>query len=410
MCTSNREAVATVVANVKRYLRPNREVKTVGLIVEDGLGMCQCAECVKGDLDPKDAFKIYKGHKYADAENKSKAIRYARLVNHVAGEIRPEFPDVLVGHAAYVDTQWAPRGVTLEPNVVTWVAVFWRDAAQPLSMDSPAPVNRFFMNILKEWRAAHRGRLIAYEYYMGMDAQKSLPYPMSQMILRDWPNLKKLGLDGATIQSWSTNHNVYGLNNLAFARCGWQDEVNHEALMDGYLSGMFGGAAVEIKPVFERLQAAVRRVEKEGTAASPWLAHYNAASVSGGSFLPDAYTSVYLLEEVTPQLLDRAVARARAKAAAGREKRQVELFAGVIDYWKRAAEPLRLDLMARDAEKQGKRAEAAAMLNEAIRKIESLAAYVESQPKHGWISVTTPRKWRRLPPDMRKRAQALQQA
>ena len=48
------------------------------------------------------------------------------------------------------------------------------------------------------------------------------------------------------VQKWADGtlaNNGIGLNNLAFARCGWHDEVNHEALMDGYLTGMFGAAA-----------------------------------------------------------------------------------------------------------------------------------------------------------------------
>ena len=44
MCTSNEEAVKTLVENVKRYLRDNPRVKVVGVIVEDGTGWSSVRE------------------------------------------------------------------------------------------------------------------------------------------------------------------------------------------------------------------------------------------------------------------------------------------------------------------------------------------------------------------------------
>jgi hypothetical protein len=98
ICTSNEEAVATLVENVKLYLRENPRIKIVGVIVEDGSGMCQCDNCLRGDVNRTDAFRADFDYKFPEAENKSKSLRYARLVNRVAREIRDEFPGVLVGH------------------------------------------------------------------------------------------------------------------------------------------------------------------------------------------------------------------------------------------------------------------------------------------------------------------------
>jgi hypothetical protein len=410
ICSSNEGAVRTVVENVKQYLRANPRIKVVGMIVEDGEGMCQCPDCSRDDVDPKDATRSTMEWKTAEGENRSKSLRYARLVNRVAREIRGEFPGVLVGHAAYVDIQWPPRGVKLEPNVVSWVAIYWRDAAHPLGANSPSPVNRFFFDILKQWKATQSARLIAYEYYMGMEAQKSLPYPMSEVICRDWPNLKALGIEGATIQSWSTNHNAYGLNNLAFARNGWEDRVDHQALLDGYLSGMFGSAATEIKPIFERMIGALKRVEKEGPAVSPWLSRYDGSKTSGGSFLPDGYTVVYLMESLGSEFLDGALRRAREKASDARERRQVEQLTAASSYWRQAASALSLDLKAKDAERQGNRTAAASLLSEAATQCERVSAYLKTLPARGWISLATPPQWPRLAADFRKRAKELGQA
>ena len=411
MCTSNEEAVNTLVENVKRYLRDNPRVKIVGVIVEDGVGMCQCQNCVRGDVDPTGAFRPRASNfKSPDAENRSKGIRYARLANRVAREIRDEFPGVLVGHAAYIDIQWPPRGIQLEPNMVTWVAMYWRDGAHPLSADSPSPLNRFYVDILKQWKATQPGRLIVYEYYMGMEAQKSLPYPMSEVICRDWPNLKKLGIEGATIQCWSLNHNAYALNNLAFARNGWEDRVDHQALLEGYLSGMFGSVAGEIKPVFERMNAALKRVEKEGPGISPWLADYDASRTTGGSFLPDGYTIGYLLDQVGPDFLESALRRAREMASDEREHRQLAHFTSVVAYWRMGADVLWLDLKAKRAEKENHRAIAASLLIEAADKCEGVVKYLKNLPQTGWISIATPEKWVGLATFCRQRARELGQA
>jgi hypothetical protein len=409
MCTSNEDAVRTVVENVKRYIRENPRVKIVGVIVEDGEGMCECDICRRSDIDPNFVLG-FRGYKFPEAENKNKAYRYARLVNRVAREIRGEFPDTLIGHAAYDDIQWPPRGVLLEPNVVTWVAIYWRDAANPLAADSGSPVNRFFFDILEQWKATQKSHVILYEYYMGMEAQKSLPYPMSEVICRDWPNLKKLGIEGATIQSGSTNHNAYGLNNLVFARTAWQDRVDHKKTFDDYLQGMFGAAAPEIRPIYERLIAALQRVEKEGTAVSPWMSGYDGTTTTGGSFLPDGYTIVYLLDQLGTDFLENALRRASAKASNDRERQQIKNFVAMTRYWSLAAEAFAFDLKAQKAEKAGDRRAAVSLLLDAAELCERVDSYLKTLPQNGWIYLTTPRQWPRLATDFRKRAQDLKPA
>jgi hypothetical protein len=126
------------------------------------------------------------------------------------------------------------------------------------------------------------------------------------------------------------------LNNLAFARNGWDDRVDHQALLDGYLSGMFGSAAGEIKPIFERMIAALKRVEREGPAVSQWLSPMMGQKRLGAAFFLTA-TQLFIcsrvwalsfwmrhFESLGPEFLDAALQRAREKASDARERRQVE--------------------------------------------------------------------------------------
>jgi hypothetical protein len=233
---------------------------------------------------------------------------------------------------------------------------------------------------------------------------------MSEVICRDWPNLKKLGIEGATIQSGSTNHNSYGLNNLIFARNGWQDQVDHKEVFDGYLQGMFGSAAAEIRPIFERLIGALQRVEKEGSAASPWMSGYDDKTTLGGSFLPDAYNIVYQMDQLGVDFLENALKRASEKASDERERKQVKQFAAVTGYWRIAAETLGLELRAKQALKYDNHQVASALLLEASDNCERVDNYLKTLPQNGWIYVTTARQWPRLGTELRRRSRELQVA
>jgi hypothetical protein len=183
--------------------------------------------------------------------------------------------------------------------------------------------------------------------------------------------------------------------------------VDYAALLDECLRGLFGSAAIELKPVFEKMQQALQRVEAGKAGESLFLSTYNAADPARGSFLPDAYNVGYLLEQIGPGFLDGALARARSKAANDRERRQVEHFCAITTYWRRSAEALGTELRARQAEKTGEKALAASLYRRALNQQEATVQYARSLPPRGWISVTVPRVWRRSMNDIKKRLAAL---
>lgn len=408
--------MSVLIDNVLRYIRANPKVTIVGVVPEDGFAMCECRECVRRDPDPTDVFRTttWENYRTPGAENRSKIRRYWLLVNRVARAVRHEFPEVLIGTGAYADMVWPPRDVRPERNVVTWVAVHWRDGAHPLAEDSTALVNRFYFDVLKQWKQIHPGRVILYEYYMGMTPQRSLPYPMAEVISREWSALKTLGVEGATIQSWSSNHNSYGMNNLAFARSGWSSFVDYQQLLSDYLVGMFGSVADEIRPIFENLGRAVRRVELGSMQSSMYLSRWhglaggpNALSAGQGSFLPDGYNIGYLLQQVGRDVLEEQLARAAKKASNERERRQIETLLGVSRYWQIAAETSTFELQAIEAEGQGDLPKAQALYAEAEGHAQAAKQYLLTLPVRGWIDVRTVPGWQTLADRLAKRRQTL---
>jgi hypothetical protein len=318
ICTSNDEAVQELIAQVRAFLRRCPEIKSVGVIPEDGHGMCQCERCIASDADPKEAFAPPRDNRNAKGEKPCLMRRYARLLNRVAQALRPEFPDVRLVGAAYVDVQWPPRGITLDPTLSIWMALYWRDGSRPLAPQGTSELNQFFYDILRQWRQTQPVALSVYEYYMGMNAQCSLPYPMSKVICQDWPHLKALGIEGATVQMLASCHQAYALNMLAFARCGWESDVDHAALLDEFLSGMFGQAGPAVRHYYQGLIDAMDRF-----AADP-----------DRVLQPDGKNITYFMKHVDPR---RAMEAAQASATSSRELRQVARFAQYVRYLELAA-------------------------------------------------------------------------
>jgi hypothetical protein len=341
------------------------------VIQEDGLGMCQCDKCVAGDENSKDAFRAR-----SYDENRSKTRRYGKLLNAVARAIRDDFPDVLVGGAAYVDMVYPPRDVVLEPNTAVWVALYWRDGCRPIAPENTSDLNKRFFNTLQQWKDVYRGRLIVYAYYMGMSVHRSMPYPQWEVICEDWKHMKRLGIGGATIQCWTSNHSVYAANLLAFARCGWHDQVDAAEVLDDYLLGAYGSVADEIRPIFVGFMQAMC-----GRASH------------GSELRPNGVSGFYFLEQVGREKIQQALRAAREKAASDGERRQVQKLSTTVGYWEMAADFY-------DARRQANRLsesdpKAALALLETVRDQHwaKLQEYMATSAPPGWLGLTAPREY-----------------
>ena len=332
ICTSNDEAVETLIANVKAYLRENPEVKIVGVIPEDGSGYCMCDACRQQDESPEDVFRIGGRMRVRDseAENPSIIRRYVRLVNRVACAVREEFPDVKIGSAHYSSLVFAPRGVKLESNVVPWIAMYWRCGAHTLT-DTNCLVNDSYLYELRKWVDLHGGKIILYEYYMGMSAQVAAPYPMDDLICKEWPELKKMGIDGATVQSMTANHNTYALNYLAFARSGWDDAVDCGRLREDFLLGMYGSCAAAVRPIYDQLEKGRKH------ARAPYRSLEVLTGLpenKTGCVFPDARLSVPdLVGKPGFQPIFSCIERALAAATSERETLQLRRLRDAARYW-----------------------------------------------------------------------------
>ena len=133
--------------------------------------------------------------------------------------------------------------------------------------------------------------------------------------------MKRLGIGGATIQCWTSNHSVYAASLLAFARCGWHDQVDAEEVLDDYLLGAYGSVADEIRPIFAGFMQAMRdRASQES------------------ELRPNGVSGFYFLEQVGREKIQQALRAARQKAASDGERRQVQKLSTTVGYWEMAAD------------------------------------------------------------------------
>lgn len=384
VCVSNREAIDEIVANVRKFLAENPETDVVGIIPEDGFGAaCECDNCRKLDF-PDVETPSAKDFRSPEGENRLLANRYAMLLNQVASALNDEFPDVRIGALFYVDIQWPPRDVTLHDNIYPMVAMYWRCGAHAIGDGAGCRINAFFHDLLERWNRVKPNDYILYEYYMGMNAQAALPYPMGRVIIDEWPDLINLGVQGASVQANPLNFRAYGINYLAFAAAAWSGdhEGSCETVLDDWLTGMFGRAAPAIRPIFTALDAAVAKIAE---GVNHECLKYDAPAI--GHLLPDAANIVFFMDELTPAFIDETIAQAKAMAATRREKAQVDEFEAATTYWKLAADYFRLKRRALSPDFPGFTDEE---LNDFRMKFERLERFRLSIADTGWAWMSRP--------------------
>jgi hypothetical protein len=298
------------------------------------------------------------------------------LLNAVARAIRDDFPDVLVGGNACLDMAYPPRDVKLEPNITYFIPLFWRDGCRPIAPENTSDKNKEFFDILRQWKDAHGGRLTVYTYYMGMSVHRSMPYPQWEVICEDWKHLKRLGIEGATIQCWTSNHGVYVPNLLAFARCGWNDQVDPARVLDDYLLGAYGSVADEIRPIFDGFTRAMR-----------------ARAGQSGYLQPGGTSGIYFLNFVGREKIRQALRAARRKATSDGERRQVQRLSTTVGYWEMVADYYEGRERASRLSKSDPKA-ALALLEKALnQQWPKIKQYTSGGAPPGWLGVTASREY-----------------
>ncbi len=226
LCTTNQELRDEIVKNMLRYLEENPQLKVLSLIPNDGFGWCECPECSKF-YD-----KNEKGELYSVSEHVYKADRiYHDMLRYVAAKLHEVRPDITLEFVAYVNYTRPAPGFTLDPNTMVQFANYWRCINHRIS-DAACPFNSRLADDLLAWVKAKRGgKVLVYEYFMGINFYLSLPMIHNWDIFPEVQWYAEQGIDGVLTQFHLTHWCAYGMNYYMFAKAARGEEcqsANHK--------------------------------------------------------------------------------------------------------------------------------------------------------------------------------------
>jgi len=154
LCTTDPELRKFIVQRVKEWLRESPDANIISVSQNDHAGACECPRCAA-----------------VDEREGSHAGSLLELVNYVAEQIGPEFPNVMVDTLAYQYTRKAPKTLRPRQNVIIRLCSIECNFAQPLTHES----NRSFAQDIRDW---HRltNRLYVWDYTTDF-SHYLLPFP-----------------------------------------------------------------------------------------------------------------------------------------------------------------------------------------------------------------------------------------
>jgi hypothetical protein len=230
-CESNPDVIRLTVEYARKWFDEHPETDSFSVGMDDISHLCGCPTCRALDPHPDS----YEKHEFSD--------RHYKFVNAVAREIAKTHPDRYVGALIYAIARKPPKTVDrLEDNVfgfITEVSARW---CEPGRKDADHAITR-------EWarRCKHLSR---YDYFgLGTFTPRYYPHSMAEQIKFD----KSLGLEGMYSElNTFLPHTAPMI--WAFARLEWDASLDIDALLNEFMTKMFGPAAPAMARYFDLLE------------------------------------------------------------------------------------------------------------------------------------------------------------
>ena len=246
LCTTNKELRKEIVKNMVEYIGKNPELKSVGLTPNDGFGWCECEECSK----------FYDKSKHGELYSLSSHVYiadriYHNMVQDVAGQLAQYRPDLDLYFCAYINYCRPSEGFKLTPNLTVMMAPYWRCINHRI--DEKCPINSRYAADIKAWcDCKEGGKVVIYEYFMGVNFYLSLPQIFHRTIFQECAYYESIGVDGIATQFHPPHWSVYGLNFIAMAKA-LRGEKEEEAVPQ-MMKALFGDDAAEAEAFYEHMR------------------------------------------------------------------------------------------------------------------------------------------------------------
>ena len=247
LCTTNKGLRKEIVKNMVEYIERNPELKSVGLTPNDGFGWCQCEECSK----------FYDKSKHGELYSLSSHVYIADRIYHdmvrdVAQQLGEKRPDLDLYFCAYINYCRPSEGFKLTPNLTVMMAPYWRCINHRI--DEECPINSHYADDIKAWcDCKEGGKVVIYEYYMGVNFYLSLPQIFHRTIFQECAWYESMGVDGIATQFHPPHWSVYGINFIAMAKA-LRGEKEEEAV-PMMMKALFGSDAAEGEAFYEHMKS-----------------------------------------------------------------------------------------------------------------------------------------------------------
>jgi hypothetical protein len=105
--------------------------------------------------------------------------------------------------------------------------------------------NAQYAELLRQWRALVPGQLLVFEYLMLID-MLSVPYPLRQLLPRDFRFYRELGVEGYVLEYRPEEWGPYGQHADLIGRLSWDADADVDASLNEYYADLYGPAAAEM--------------------------------------------------------------------------------------------------------------------------------------------------------------------
>jgi hypothetical protein len=224
---------AELVQQALQWLRAEADPGVIDISQNDWHGRCQCAKCLA-----------------IEEEEGSPSGPLLHFVNAVAEEIEKEFPDVKVMTLAYQYTRKPPKHVRPRHNVVIRLCTIECSFVQSLATGEQ---NETFRSDIEGWSKV-ANQLYIWDYVTNFN-HYLVPHPNLRVL---GPNIRFF-VDHNTIGLFEQGDSQSGIGDFVRMRAWvlshlmWDHEQDADALVDEFLAGYYGPAALELKAYLDTL-------------------------------------------------------------------------------------------------------------------------------------------------------------
>ena len=245
LCTTNPALREELVKQLIEYGKKHPEVTHVGLNPNDGFGWCECKECSKFyDKNRKGELYSLAEHVYLAGEI------FHDLLRYVNRRLREEKSQLNVTFCAYINYCYPTKDMYLDEGLTVAFANYWRCINHKIN-DPECPVNSRYASDIEAWCKVKRGgKIMIYEYFMGVNFYLSLPMIHTSKIFDEVAYYKQIGVDGIITQFHLTHWSVYGINYYTMANALYNKK--RPAVLKKMYYALFNTDAAEGKRFFNK--------------------------------------------------------------------------------------------------------------------------------------------------------------